>query len=54
MKKEGEMKTEEEEKKKQDSEWPVNGENTSPKGQPVEIIYAPNSKQFANLPRVDK
>ena len=50
--KEGEIITEEEEKK--NSEWVVSGENSAPKGQPVEIHYAPSKeKQFVGLPSVD-
>ena len=48
MKKEGKRKTEEQEKielDEKDLEW-ANSENTSPKGQPVEIQYIPSSKQY--------
>jgi len=41
--KSGEIKTEEEEKK--NSEWVVSGENSAPKGQPVEIHYAPSKEK---------
>lgn len=46
MKKEGKIKTEEQEKielDEKDLEW-NESENTSPKGQPVEIQYIPSSK----------
>ena len=46
MKKEGKIKTEEQEKielDKKDLEW-ANSENSSPKGQPVEILYTPSEK----------
>ena len=42
--KKGEMKTEEQEKVEHDQEWVVKGENSAPKGQPVEIHYAPSEK----------
>ena len=43
MRREGKIRTEEQERKdrKKNTEWAENSEDSSPKGQPVEILYAP-------------